>query len=489
MEIPGFQIQKTIGRGGMATVYLAVQESLGRSVVLKTINTAEAESETYGERLVNEARIIAALRHPHIITIYDVGATEELVYIAMEYVDGGDLDARIRTGLEPVEALDILSKVASALDFAHREGVVHRDVKPANILFRRDGTPVLTDFGIAKRTRVDSELTSTGTILGSPYYMSPEQTEGTSLDGRTDVYSLGIIFYEMLTGRRPYVGDSAIKVLVQHLQSPVPTLPGELERFQPLLRRMLAKNRDERFPHAKALAEAAEEGRRAEIARTRRAPPTPPPKARSAPAPPPRRRGLLTPKAAWMLAGGVVFMATGFGTFYAYTQTLQTPKVVATPSSGTESGAVLGNDVQAKEGAASREKITARAREAADATPEPLRGDVVQALEWLAENSLRQDRLTRPPADNAYYYYSRLLAIDPDNPDAREGFRKIAERYVVLAEQEYAEKNFRQARTYITLGLQVQPDNESLRTLQAVIDNRERSWLESFVDFFTGRAG
>jgi serine/threonine-protein kinase PpkA len=142
--------------------------------------------------------------------------------------------------------------VSSALACAHNEGIVHRDVKPANILFRSDCTALLGDFGIAKQTSVDRELTSTGTILGSPFYMSPEQAEGQQVDGRADIYSLGVILYDMLTGNRPYQGDSAVKVILQHLQQPVPVLPGDLSRFQPLLNRMMAKDRDLRVQQAQA---------------------------------------------------------------------------------------------------------------------------------------------------------------------------------------------------------------------------------------------
>jgi serine/threonine-protein kinase PpkA len=223
----------------MATAYLAVQESLGRDVCLKTMPTSKGDNTSFLERFMNEGRIIAALQHPHIITIHDIGATGDLVWISMEYVNGGDLKNRIELGMNPLEALELVAKIGSALDFAHKRGVVHRDVKPQNILFRRDGTPLLSDFGIAKEVQIDTELTSTGTILGSPYYMSPEQAEGLQVDGRTDIYSLGVLFYEMLTSERPYPGDTAIKVIMQHIQSPVPQLPEDFQQYQPLLNKIM----------------------------------------------------------------------------------------------------------------------------------------------------------------------------------------------------------------------------------------------------------
>ena len=148
------------------------------------MSLVDAEGTEFAERL-NEGRIVASLRHPHIITIYDIGATDDILYIAMEYVDGGDLKSRLDGPLPPHVCLELLARIGGALELAHRQGIIHRDVKPANILFRRDGTPLLSDFGIAKQIKLDAELTSTGTILGSPFYMSPEQSEGRVVDGRT----------------------------------------------------------------------------------------------------------------------------------------------------------------------------------------------------------------------------------------------------------------------------------------------------------------
>ncbi len=159
----------------MATVYLAIQESLDRQVVLKCMDSDRDGERDFIGRFLNEGRIIASLSHPHIITVYDIGTVNDMVWIAMEYVQGGDLKTRLETTgkLVAEDALDLTAKIARALGYAHKHGIVHRDIKPANILFRSDGTALLSDFGIAKKTTVDSELTSTGTILGSPFYMSP----------------------------------------------------------------------------------------------------------------------------------------------------------------------------------------------------------------------------------------------------------------------------------------------------------------------------
>ena len=234
----------------MATAYLAVQESLGREIVLKVLSRSRGKSTDFLNRFLNEGRIVASLRHPHIITIHDINLAGDVVYLAMEYLEGGDLKSRLGTAMSPELALDLAADIAQALAYAHRRNVVHRDVKPANILFRADGTLVLSDFGIAKQIVADAGLTSTGTILGSPYYMSPEQAEGLAVDGRTDIYSLGVIFHEMLTGERPYDADTPVKVLVKHIQEPVPTLPASMRNCQPLLNAMMAKKRDERIGDA-----------------------------------------------------------------------------------------------------------------------------------------------------------------------------------------------------------------------------------------------
>lgn len=474
MEIPGFDVKRTIGRGGMATVYLAIQQSLDREVVLKTLNTTNDESGDFFERFLKEGRIIASLRHPHIVTIFDIGSADDVLYISMEYVDGGDLRAKIENRLAPVRGLDLLVKIGGALDYAHKKGIVHRDVKPANILFRSDGTPLLGDFGIAKDFTVDNELTSTGTILGSPFYMSPEQAEGLPVDGRTDIYSLGVIFYEMLTGEKPYEGDSAIKVIMKHIQSPVPQLPPELDQFQPLLNRLMAKNRDQRIPDAAQLVTEAEElreqvegkkGRTMMTLHSLKLPLSARARARHAGA----AGGSSRVVRMLIGAGAMLLVLGGIGAFMIAqinkppALLVRNPPPITTPPAG---------------GGASTQTGTSRNGGPVDTQ------SAERALEWLARNSLRQDRLMTPPADNAHYYFSRLLEINPDNEAARHGFSAIAERFVVLAEEEFSRKGYPQAQAYITLGLQVEPDNKGLKTLRSMIETREKTFFETLADYF-----
>ena len=255
MPIPGYRILRELGRGGMATVYLAEQESLGRVVALKRLQVQGAADAELAQRFLHEARTVAQLAHPHIVAIYDFGAVPSGPYLAMEYLGAGDLKQRIETGpLRPALALKVVAEVARALDHAHRRGIVHRDVKPENILFRDDGSAVLSDFGIARTTSRATRLTGIGLAIGTPRYMSPEQARGRAdLDGRSDLYSLGVVLFEVLTGQEPYRAESDLDVVVQHVQAPLPRLPEPLRRYQPLIDGLMAKAPADRLPNAGAL--------------------------------------------------------------------------------------------------------------------------------------------------------------------------------------------------------------------------------------------
>ncbi len=244
--LPGYQIEREVGRGGMASVFLARQESLNRSVALKIMSSTLSNDEDFRTRFLNEGRIIAQLNHSHIVTIYDIGCHRDLYYLAMEYLPGGTLREKLRAGLAPQEALRIAEALAKALSCAHQRGFIHRDFKPLNVLFREDGSPVLTDFGIAKTLGVDNQLTRTGFALGSAGYMSPEQALGRPIDQRTDVYSFGVVLWEMLTGKPPYSAPDVFALALKHATEPIPRLPAPLTRFQPLLDRLLAKQPEER---------------------------------------------------------------------------------------------------------------------------------------------------------------------------------------------------------------------------------------------------
>ena len=246
-EIAGYAIERELGSGAMARVYLAVQETLNRRVALKMMKPGTQE---FQERFLREGRAVARLKHHNIIPVHDVGSAQDCYFMVIEYAEGGTLEARIRQGLSVEQALTILKQIAAGLDHAHQQGLVHRDIKPANILFRTDGEAAVSDFGIAKDQQQNQQLTQSGWVLGTPSYMSPEQVLGQAVDNRSDLYSLGVLFYEMLTGNKPYHALETVALMAMHVNEPIPRLPSELIRFQAVLDRLMAKAPGERFSTA-----------------------------------------------------------------------------------------------------------------------------------------------------------------------------------------------------------------------------------------------
>ena len=254
--IPGYTLRLKIGESEKAVVYLATSAHRGHNVALKVSKTLrdEAAGRQFLER---EYTAIMSVRSPLVVEIYDYGVHGGFEYLAMEYLPRGDLKARIQRGVSEQEALHYLVQIASALQVVHEAGLVHRDLKPPNVMLRDNDGVALIDFGLARSLDGNTMSTHTGVLLGSPYYMSPEQALGESLDARSDFYSLGIICYEMLTGQKPYTGGSAMEVLQQHVSAPLPVLPQDLARYQPFLARLLAKARGERFATATEIIVAA----------------------------------------------------------------------------------------------------------------------------------------------------------------------------------------------------------------------------------------
>jgi eukaryotic-like serine/threonine-protein kinase len=252
--IPGYEIRSTIGESEKAVVYLAVSESLGRDVALK-VSLGEADSDAH-KILEREFAAVARIRHPAVVELFDYGVHAGREYLAMEYFPRGDLKARMYRGISEPEALRYVENIASALRVVHHAGILHRDLKPPNVMLRENDDVALIDFGLARNLEGGLQSTRTGVLRGSPYYMSPEQALGEQLDARTDIYSLGIIFYEMLTGRKPFAGTSAIEVLQEHVNAPVPQLPERHAIYQPLLDRMLAKAREQRYGSAEEVINA-----------------------------------------------------------------------------------------------------------------------------------------------------------------------------------------------------------------------------------------
>jgi hypothetical protein len=438
----------------MASVYLAVQESLGRRVVLKL---PKKFTDVYqSARFVNEGRIIASLNHRNIITIYDIGVVGERHYFSMEYLQGGNLEERIVRGFSPGAALDVVEAIAGCLEFVHRKDIIHRDIKPANILFHRDGTPVLTDFGVAKQIEADNKLTKDGTALGSPYYISPEQAECRPLDGRADIYSLGIILYEMFTGKKPYQGNSDIQIIIAHLSEPVPSLPPEMSRYQELLDRMIAKSPDERFATAGEIVEyikairhggraAAPAARLAGVAGAVNAPGQAGPGNAGGGARHAFRKinAILLDENTLRFAGAMtILLAIALGFFKTMPMIVDAVErmLATTPVTVTRQQAVPS---PADEVAPQYEHYLVQAREA-----------------------LEQLHYTEPEGDNAYYYYRLILKKDPHNKEALKGVANIADIYADLAVWARQVLEYKKAEEYLRIGLKVDPQNRRLLELQ-----------------------
>lgn len=263
-----YEIVEQIGQGGMANVYKAYQPSINRYVAIKVLPAQLTRDPNFVKRFEQEARAIAALEHPHILPVYDFGRQDDLYYMVMRYVKGGTLSGKMQQPLAYETIVKIIGDVARALDYAHKQGIVHRDIKPSNILMDENGEVQLADFGIAKIVQGPdaTRLTSTGSILGTPTYMAPEQAEGGGVDGRTDIYSLGIVLYELLAGRPPYQADTALSLLLMHISQPLPPPrsinPGIPEPLERVVVKALAKEPAGRYQTAAELDEALKEALR-----------------------------------------------------------------------------------------------------------------------------------------------------------------------------------------------------------------------------------
>lgn len=421
LEIPGYRVQHELGQGGMARVFLAIQESLAREVALKVLSTELVSDPEFCERFLREGRTLAQVSHSHVVTIYDSGEHEGAYYMSMELIRGGTLEDRIARGqLTLTWSIEILKQVADALQWSHGKGLVHRDIKPGNVLFRDDSTAILSDFGIAKSIVKDApKVTAAGIAIGTPAYMSPEQASGQPVTSRSDQYSLGVMLYEMLTGDVPFKGDSSVSVVLQHLQSPVPALPEEHRALQPFVETMMAKDPNDRFTTLSEMVAALERvcsdigvSSRTEILGS---PPVP---ASSG-----RRR--------MMLAGavGAVLLGGGAGSYF-YFQRAHHKK--------------LDPDTMAK------------------------------VKKWLdiAQTHFSIGRLMDPPEANAFYAYNKVLELDPTNEAAREGLSKIADTYVQMARKTLKQGDRSDAEDLVKEGLKAFPDNEQLARIRDELSSK-----------------
>ena len=251
----GYRFVRLIGQGASSRVYLAERLSDKSTLVLKIMDVASIKEPQALQRFVQEAELVSEVNSPYVVRFLEHGFTKEYGYIAMEFFTRGDLKQRIEHGVSLGDALNYIRHIAYGLSAIHQQGIIHRDLKPGNIMFRSDDSLALADFGISRRLNETSELTRLGSVLGTPNYISPEQALGKTVDHRSDLYSAGVVFFEMLTGRKPFKAETAPALVYQHVHAEIPQLPGKLQRYQPLIEMLLAKNAGERFSSADEFVE------------------------------------------------------------------------------------------------------------------------------------------------------------------------------------------------------------------------------------------
>jgi serine/threonine-protein kinase PpkA len=469
-SVDGYKIKRELAKGGMATVYLAVQESFDRELALKVMAPELVADSTFAERFLREARIVAHLAHPNIVSVYDVGVSNNNYFLAMELHTGGDLASKIAGGISHSKAIDILRQIAGALNYAHSNGYVHRDIKPGNVLFSHHGHVVLTDFGIAKaadsstdltqvkRVVGENEMTKEGSIVGTPSYMSPEQARGRAIDGRADIYSLGIMLYEMLTRQVPYTSPDPFAVAIMHINEPVPELPEEHAIFQDLLAKLLAKEPGDRFQTGAELIEALDR-----LARKVSLPKPAPEELRTMIVQPGEIPNSATPEGMdrrVQIGGGVAaVLALSAGIYFAVSQ----PDTDEAPTTGGTGVAEIRADPS------QREIPDIPIADTAVASSEER---VVKLLQE-AQEAIAQNHLSSPPGDNALEKYQQVFELDPGNRAAREGQVQVADRYLELAKDAVRDRRVRSARRFVDKVAEFAPAHPELAATRQLVSNAE----------------
>ncbi len=495
-EIPGYTIEKRLGRGGMASVHLALQQSTNRKVALKIMSNQLGEDSVWAKRFIQEAQVIAQLSHPNVVPVFDVGTHNGQFYISMEHLAGGSLKEKMSHGIVVPEVLKIIAGVAAGLDYAGEKGFVHRDIKPDNIMFRDDGSPVILDFGIVKQMDSgESGMTQTGVIVGTTSYMSPEQAQGRELDQRSDIYALGIMFYELLTGRPPYKGETDVATLLMHINEPIPKLPKSLAVFQPIIDKSLAKDPFHRYTRSRELIDHIQKlepqiketisrlkvGNAGDATMVKRSPnlddgdativmtgagddPTPTGQTKQITSEEELTKVLSSAKATIKdfsaesrekrarrtrnLIRGVSLVALAAVSYVGYQQLVVVPQERAAAEAKIRNAELK-----------TQRKIAGLLREAK------------QAREGLLPSDLER-------VDNVVAIYRQVLKVDPENKEAGFTLEKFGERYIEMAKSAVRRHDIAKATTYREYAEQLVPSSAELPGLRNVIKSLRAEELD-----------
>ena len=447
--IPGYLILKKIAKGGMARVFLAIQEAVGRTIALKILPKKLCKDTSLTKLFLQEANC-GVLNHPNIITIYDAGETETHLYIAMEYLHGGDLKDKIKNGLSQTEIISIITKISEALAYAHSKGFVHRDIKPGNIIFNEEDQPILADFGIARAVSFSEQTVIDGMVMGTPHYTSPEQVSSDKVDHRTDLYSLGVVYYEMLMGKKPFVAETPFALIYKHLEEAPPELDSKFKEHQPIIHKLMAKKTKDRYASAFDLIE--------DLAKLTRA------KKEQAAI---RSERMRTYKSGVVLLTLVLaFSVIVSDKLSAYTERqINQIKVFADKTALITKSFITDLEEQRKI-ASIQEREIRKLRE-------QIKTNNIAAVHLnMAASYMEKNQYITPKDISALAEYKKVLEFDPENIQARAGISVITDHFYQLAKNEVTKRAYFDALDNVDSGLIASPNDDRLIHMRYSIINR-----------------
>ncbi len=431
--IPGYKILKSIGKGGTSNVFLAIQMSVGRTIAIKVLARQFSEDKKFSQRFLKEANC-GVLKHPNIITIHDAGESNGHLYIAMEYLLGGDLKQRMLKGLNESDVIRIITQITQALSHAHNNNFTHRDIKPGNILFDENNNAILADFGIAKTIVFSEHKTTPDKFLGTPNYISPEQVSNQLVDHRSDLYSLGVVYYEILTGKKLFTADSPYALMFKHLKEPVPELDKKYKQHQPIIKKLLEKKPSKRYQSADSLLQDLSLFNTLESA---------------------KKPTVSTFKSSGILVTLLIsFSAIMYFQLRPEVIKIETPQpVIEELSSNAKTIQKLQADI--KKSFALNKALK----------EDRVKLDKISAHLTTASKYISIEQFIRPENKNALYEFRRVINISPDNIQAQYGIETILSHYILLAEDEKLKKNYVNSIKHINEGLVVDDKNTTLLSL------------------------